>query len=507
MPPPGPRSCWDPSINAKAYYVFSFASFVAIGPFMNVYFYDSGLSKAQVGLIGALRPWVSAPAAFLWTALADRLDAHRLVLMATFVAAVAARMLLLLPRGFGGLLAVVLLAQAVGAPVGALADAAVMRLCKKDTEYGKFRLWGAVGWGAFSTVAGWLISHLGIRWAFYSHALLSVPCLFLGARLYDVPTAAEPGALAGAAPGASQLEPQGPRRGRSRSSSSSGSEAGDLDPLLAVKKSDTLDQFDVKQRAAGGPGAYPAGATAGSVEHGVREPGSVAEAGVVGGKRPWSEDLLLLLRRPKVVLFIWTALTMGYGFGTIDSFLFLYLEQLGASGTLMGLTLTITCAAEVPAFQLQDRLLDRYGVTRVLDLVQAVYVLRMALYACLPLMGNVLWVLPIELLHGVTFALGWGAGTVNCKQLAPPGLAATLQGTFQGLYFGLGYGLGSLVGGYLGSRLGWQGMFACSSAMMLCFWLLVMAARAAVTVWAARSAGTAAGTAYVELRQGERQEA
>lgn len=36
-------------------------------------------------------------------------------------------------------------------------------------------------------------------------------------------------------------------------------------------------------------------------------------------------------------------------------------------------------------------------------------------------------VLPVELLHGITFACGWGAGTINSKRVAPPELAATMQ--------------------------------------------------------------------------------
>jgi chromodomain-helicase-DNA-binding protein 1 len=42
-------------------------------------------------------------------------------------------------------------------------------------------------------------------------------------------------------------------------------------------------------------------------------------------------------------------------------------------------------------------------------------------------------VLPVELLHGITFACGWGAGTINSKRVAPPELAATMQGIFQGM--------------------------------------------------------------------------
>lgn len=40
-------------------------------------------------------------------------------------------------------------------------------------------------------------------------------------------------------------------------------------------------------------------------------------------------------------------------------------------------------------------------------------------------------VLPIELLHGVTFGLAWAAGTINCSRMSPPGLETTTQAMFQ----------------------------------------------------------------------------
>ena len=39
--------------------------------------------------------------------------------------------------------------------------------------------------------------------------------------------------------------------------------------------------------------------------------------------------------------------------------------------------------------------------------------------------------LPIELLHGVTFGLAWAAGTINCSRLSPPGLETVTQAIFQ----------------------------------------------------------------------------
>ena len=39
-------------------------------------------------------------------------------------------------------------------------------------------------------------------------------------------------------------------------------------------------------------------------------------------------------------------------------------------------------------------------------------------------------VLPIELLHGITFGCAWAAGTLYCSRIAPRGLEATTQALF-----------------------------------------------------------------------------
>ena len=52
---------------------------------------------------------------------------------------------------------------------------------------------------------------------------------------------------------------------------------------------------------------------------------------------------------------------------------------------------------------------------------------RLTCYALLPLAGNPWVVLPVELLHGVTFGCSWAAGTVNCARISPPGLKSTTQ--------------------------------------------------------------------------------
>jgi hypothetical protein len=52
---------------------------------------------------------------------------------------------------------------------------------------------------------------------------------------------------------------------------------------------------------------------------------------------------------------------------------------------------------------------------------------RLGCYALMPLAPSAWFILPVELLHGISFALGWGASIVHCKRIAPPNLCATVQ--------------------------------------------------------------------------------
>lgn len=89
--------------------------------------------------------------------------------------------------------------------------------------------------------------------------------------------------------------------------------------------------------------------------------------------------------------------------------------------------------------------------------------------------GSPWTVLPVQLLHGATYAAGWGAGTIKSKQLAQDGLQATMQGIFQAMYVGIGQGVGSLLGGLLMGRLGGQIMFAICAGAIGAGWLVSLA--------------------------------
>lgn len=166
----------------------------------------------------------------------------------------------------------------------------------------------------------------------------------------------------------------------------------------------------------------------------------------------------------------------------------------------------VSICTEVPAFSMQGAIQSRVSSSVLLNIVLAATVLRLGCYALLPLAGMPWAVLPVELLHGLTFGVGWSTAVATAAKLAPLHLSATMQasgggaaagcvcmhfapavaadlpvsaalrcvllaaastqGLFQATYGGVGAGLGGLVGGLLLERHGGQGLFAAAAGLV-----------------------------------------
>jgi len=155
--------------------------------------------------------------------------------------------------------------------------------------------------------------------------------------------------------------------------------------------------------------------------------------------------LRLLLTNRQWLLFLGVVLIEGMCLGIIMNYLFLYLDELGTSRVIMGLTLTVATISEIPIF-LNSRKLLKWGAPFLLALSLFFLVIRSFAYANM----TAAWqVLVISLLHGPTFSAMWAAGVAYANEIAPPGLGATAQGVFNGTVLGLGTALGAFTGGYL----------------------------------------------------------
>ncbi|XP_022182057.1 major facilitator superfamily domain-containing protein 6-B-like isoform X2 [Myzus persicae] len=148
-----------------------------------------------------------------------------------------------------------------------------------------------------------------------------------------------------------------------------------------------------------------------------------------------SNDIKRVLTNIRVQSFLLFVLAFGTLLPFIWYYLFWYMEDISNIyhpetkpyiKTIQGFSLTIQClGGEVPFFFLSNFILKRIGHTNVFSLMFFAYAVRFYLYS---IITNPVWVLPVELLNGITYALAYAAAISYAAELAPVGAEGTLQG-------------------------------------------------------------------------------
>jgi MFS family permease len=171
----------------------------------------------------------------------------------------------------------------------------------------------------------------------------------------------------------------------------------------------------------------------------------------------------LFANRPWM-LFLVMVFIGGVGMATINNYLFIYMQSLGASKALMGVALMVSTASEIPALFFGNHFLRRFGARGLLIIAMATIGLRLICYS----LTTLSWVvLLIQLVHGLTFAMILIAGVSYADQVAPAGMKATTQGMFSGTLMGFGAAAGGLLGGVLMERFHPAGMYGIVGAIVL----------------------------------------
>lgn len=155
----------------------------------------------------------------------------------------------------------------------------------------------------------------------------------------------------------------------------------------------------------------------------------------------------ILVGTPYAIAFVIAIVTLASGQAVVDSLIFLFFEELGGSYTVMGWTVVLTVAFEIPIFHVAPRLLEKLGTGYLLLLAGLAYTTRVLGYTLVP-DGHMYWVLLLEPLHGVTYACSTTAVVHFCDHLMPKGYEASGQGLVA-----LFRGTGSTIGLWLGGRL------------------------------------------------------
>lgn len=160
---------------------------------------------------------------------------------------------------------------------------------------------------------------------------------------------------------------------------------------------------------------------------------------------------LQALRNSKYLMFLFTALYLGFLMAFIKTFLFWHLKDLGGPQLLFSVISAVNCFAEVSMYFLSSKLIKYIGHARVLYLGLICYSIRLLYYAFIK---NPWYVLPVEILPGITTAAVWAACLSYVSQNSKPGAKTTMQCILHGVHWGLGYGAGEIIGGILVHRFG-----------------------------------------------------
>ncbi|XP_002160939.1 major facilitator superfamily domain-containing protein 6-A [Hydra vulgaris] len=155
---------------------------------------------------------------------------------------------------------------------------------------------------------------------------------------------------------------------------------------------------------------------------------------------------LVALKDPTYLMFLFTALYLGFLMAFIKTFLFWHLKDLGGTQLLFSVISAVNCVAEVSMYFLSEKLISKIGQIRVLYLGLICYSIRLFYYSILPYT----WlVLVVELLPGITTAAVWAACLSYVSINSRPGAQTTMQCILHGVHWGLGYGAGEVIGGIL----------------------------------------------------------
>nr|CCA22514.1 Major Facilitator Superfamily (MFS) putative [Albugo laibachii Nc14] len=165
------KSLWAP----KLLYAIGSAGQSAMVNYIAIYFqHVVHLSEREIGILQTLPCVCAILSPPIWGAIADYFNDQRMI---HNICAIGSAFLLFSISYFekfgAGILMIVTIGNFLAAPCGSLQDHAVLHMLEKTGgEYGKQRLFGAIGWGVGAYVVSILVQFYGLHAAFYVYLVL-----------------------------------------------------------------------------------------------------------------------------------------------------------------------------------------------------------------------------------------------------------------------------------------------------------------------------------------------
>jgi MFS family permease len=157
-----------------------------------------------------------------------------------------------------------------------------------------------------------------------------------------------------------------------------------------------------------------------------------------------------------LLLLLTVAYLLASSSAIMYTFLGIHMQDMGGSASLVGLAFALVAFG--------GRLLARFGAFRLICFALAVYTVRFLAFSLITVPE---WILPVQLLHGLSYGAYLMASVTLAHRIAGRQQAATAQALLTAVSFGFGSITGSLVGGALLDAVGTTGLFRGAAALML----------------------------------------
>ncbi|MCD6286540.1 MAG: MFS transporter [Anaerolineae bacterium] len=178
----------------------------------------------------------------------------------------------------------------------------------------------------------------------------------------------------------------------------------------------------------------------------------------------FSRGVRHLLGNAKFGGFLLVAFLGMVGYAAIMTYLYIRMEELGATKTLMGFALTMGTIGELPFLFLSTKLLKRFGARGTL--ISSLTAMSIMLVGFS--LARAPWILlALQLLHGTAFSGMAISGVAYADEVAPAGMSTTAQGIFNAVYGGLALAVGAFTSSVVRDNWGSPVMFRVASASAL----------------------------------------
>ena len=419
------------SILIKSLYFLDALGSSAWGRFSAIYYNTHGLNPQHIGVIEGLRTVVPCISMVFWGFVADRFNCRKQVWLWTKVGGSVILLFLALPyvtQSFNRILFVSVIAQ-LFVSNGAILDAYTLELLGTANKlfYGRYRLYASLSWGMGSMVMGWITDHYGFDWNFIMFGVLSFSMVVLVA--YYIPNSIN--------------VDSNPREESVTPTTTATSIISTSNAETDIEDEDDYDDDD---------------------EHTASQ------------SFERIADLLLLIIEPRVIFFLIEITIMGAAMATVERLLFLYMvNDLNSSTFLCGLSVGVNVVFELPIFWYASSILNYLGSDGMFLLSMTCFVVRVYGYTLLT-PSTKWWILALESMHGVTFAMFWIVTTDVSKVLIDKSKggfwSTTIPSIVQMLYTAVGATIGSVLGGFAMHRFGSRSMYLFTAELVFCLLLI-----------------------------------